>query len=622
MCGIAGLVSFARPLTPDDVAAVRRMTEAQASRGPDDAGLFSDEHVALGHRRLSILDLSQAGHQPMTNEEGAVWITYNGEIYNSPELRDELVALGQVFRSHSDTEVLIHGYRHWGIERLLSKLEGMFAFVLYDRRNGSVLLARDRLGIKPLYYASLEHGDLLCFASEVKAVLAGNLVKRECDGEALAGFLLLGSVPSPATINRNVQCLPPGHFLLSERGRLTSRRYWDLESSDFEAASVEVDGAAARLGVALRDAVAKHLLSDAPLGVFLSGGMDSAGLVALAARAREQRLVTLTVTFKDRLLDEADEARRVAQTYATEHHETRITGSDFIRELPALLGSLDQPTNDGINTYFVSKAARSLGLKTVLSGLGGDEIFWGYAHYRWLAGRMPWMRILSNTPIPLLKMAAAGAAEYGRIRGREKLMRLGYLGHRPSPAGLYFAVRGFFAMEQAGRLLGRRSSELTAIADAALAEVPAGADRAACDVFNFIERKRYLHDQLLRDCDVLSMAHSIETRVPYLDHRVVARVVSLPARMKVRNGTNKPLLLRAVPEPAVADAARRTKKGFSLPMQRWMQDHRDALREIVLQTKVLDPAEAARLFREFEVGRLHWSRAWALVVLGASGKWD
>ena len=381
MCGIAGLFR-ASGVSEEDKHAVSRMTAAQAHRGPDDGGLHAATHAVLGHRRLSILDLSASGHQPMSNEDGSIWVTYNGEIYNQRELRRELVRAGHDFRSTTDTEVLVHGYEQWGIDGLLTRLRGMFAFGLYDPRRG-LLLARDRLGIKPLYYFAA--GETVLFASEVKALLRSGLVPEERDRKALAGFLIAGAVPSPLTIIKGVRCLPPGHWVDCSRQAvpLTVQKYWDLDCSPNYGGADTSD-----IRICLDDAVRRHFASDVPVGVFLSGGVDSAGLVAVASRVLQPdagALVTLTVTFDEREYTESAPARQVADRFHTSHREIRVTAADFQNEFHAFLGSMDQPTNDGINTYFISKAARQAGLTVVLSGLGGDEIFWGYRHYRWLA---------------------------------------------------------------------------------------------------------------------------------------------------------------------------------------------------------------------------------------------
>jgi asparagine synthase (glutamine-hydrolysing) len=585
------------------------MTAAQAHRGPDASGLHAATHAVLGHRRLSILDLSPAGHQPMSNEDGTIWVTYNGEIYNQRELRRELVRAGHDFGSTTDTEVLVHGYEQWGIEGLLARLRGMFAFGLYDPRRG-LLLARDRLGIKPLYY--FDAGDTVLFASEVKALLRSGLVPEERDRKALAGFLIVGAVPSPLTIVKGVRCLPPGHWVDCSRHGvpLTIHKYWDL---DCDAANQDEDTYGIR--ACLEDAVRRHFLSDVPVGVFLSGGVDSAGLVAVASRVLHPdaaALVTLTVTFDERAYSESAPARRIADHFHTCHREIRVTAADFQKQFHAFLGAMDQPTNDGINTYFISQAARQAGLTVVLSGLGGDEVFWGYRHYRWLAHT----GMLAAIPAPLRRLVARGGYQWGRLLGRDRWMRTDYLRGDASNEQLYLAMRGFFAPSQAARLLGIGRAEMDATIEEQFGD-PLAERQPAQRGVNYIEVKRYLHDQLLRDTDVFSMAHSIEARVPYLDHVLVERLWRVAPSLKLHHAVNKPLLVRAVDDPLLLQAGSRPKNGFVFPMARWMRTCAPELREIA-DSGALDRGAVRQCWNDFSAGRLHWSRAWSLAVLGAS----
>jgi asparagine synthase (glutamine-hydrolysing) len=621
MCGIAGYYSFRSVISREHAAAVRQVTSQLAHRGPDDCGFFQDSTVILGHRRLSILDLSPDGHQPMCNEDSTVQIVFNGEIYNYLELRKGLVNAGHRFRSRCDTEVLIHGYEEWGIEKLLEKLRGMFAFAVYDSAKSQLTLARDRLGIKPLYYVKGPEDRWIAFASETKALVAGGLASAELDRRALAGFLLFGSVPAPRTIRKGISCLPAGHYMvLSHGGDTQLRRYWDLAEATAAERERQQHGPVPSIAETLQEAVASHLVSDAPLGVFLSGGMDSAAIAALASRTYGRALKTVTITFGEGAYNEAAEARAASQAFSTDHSETRVTSADFMNELPRFLAAMDQPTNDGVNTYFVSKAAREAGLKVVLSGLGGDEVFWGYRHYSWLEGQAPWLRMLLGLPKPLRQTVLAASALYGRTTGQERWRRLGYLLDQPTIGGLYFLARGFFPAAQVSELLGVSPSEVGRLVEEALAADPPLPPGARMDgaAFNYFEIKRYLHDQLLRDADVFSMAHSIETRIPFLDHELVTQVACLPAAAKRRNGTNKPALLGAVPHPILAAAGARNKMGFTFPIGRWLSDNFEPMREMARQSDALDPRETDRLFRAFRAGRLHWSRAWAMVVLGAT----
>lgn len=599
MCGISGVFRATGAVTAEDRAAVARMNEAQRHRGPDGEGCWHDERVVLGHRRLAILDLSEAGLQPMANEDGSVRVVFNGEIYNYPDLRGQLG--GHIFRSNSDTEAIVHGYEEWGIDGLLSRLRGMFAFAIYDSAKRRCILARDRMGIKPLYYA--EAGDGIAFGSEVRSLAAGGFAGSERDAEGLAGFLLLGSVPSPLTYLRGVRCLAPGHVLTVSAKGQEFRKYWDVRE----------EGPGEGVGEILRDAVRRHLLSDVPLGVFLSGGVDSAGVASLA-RSATQRLRTLTVVFDEAEFSEAAEAREIAKSFRTEHYEVRFTAADFGRSLPAIFAAMDQPTNDGLNTWVVSKAAREAGLKVVLSGLGGDEMFWGYPSYKMLTRHRGLLRRVPSLPGVVRKGLAQAARQWGSAAGSEKWMRLSHFASEGTAASLYVAFRGFFAPEQVSRLLGLSSREVSRTVEA----FAGGFDDELCAAsFNRTEIRRYLHDQLLRDSDVFSMANSIELRVPYLDHVLVSAALALPDEAKLAEGRNKPALTAALAEPAIDAAAARPKKGFVFPFARWMRERPAALRELVRGNRHVDRSEAGRLWEEFERGRLHWSRAWALAVTGA-----
>jgi asparagine synthase (glutamine-hydrolysing) len=613
MCGIAGIIrsggNEAGNLACSDREAVSRILKAQRHRGPDGEGLFQDARVVLGHRRLSIIDLSAAGRQPMSNEDGSLQITFNGEIYNHRELRADLIRAGHAFRSRTDTEVILHGYEQWGIAELLGRLRGMFAFALYDTRRG-LILARDRMGIKPLYYHA--GADFVVFASEVKALLCGGLVPDERDRNALAGFLIAGTVPAPLTFIKGVSCLPAGHWAEYCNGAIKIRKFWDLERT----ASDQCPYSDPReLPVILEDAVRGHLISDVPLGVFLSGGVDSAGLVALARRIRKEHgdsLTTLTVVFDEKEYSEANSASELARHFQTDHREIRVTSADFKRELPAFMAAMDQPTNDGVNSYFVSKAAREAGLTVVLSGLGGDEVFWGYKHYRWL--RFGW---LANMCPALVRSLAAGAGyQWGRLRGRDNWMRTGWLQSGGSSDRVYLTMRGFFAPAQIARLLDMTRSELDAAVQQHFGDLGAGEEPSAKSI-NYIEMKRYLHDQLLRDTDVFSMAHSVEARVPYLDHVLVEQLWKTDPAMKLDKAVNKPLLVRAVNDASVMQAAARPKRGFTFPMARWMKTAAPEMQAMAENGSLVRSA-VRECWSDFAQGRMHWSRAWALTVLGAN----
>jgi asparagine synthase (glutamine-hydrolysing) len=620
VCGIAGVVRFdGRDTTEEDRAAVVRMTRLEEHRGPDGEGIYADGPVVLGHRRLAIIDLRPEGRQPMSNETGTVWVTFNGEIYNYGELRAELLAQGHRFESTSDTEVLVHGYEQWGMEGLLHRLRGMFAFAIYDaerraRRDESPFFfaARDRLGIKPFYYTLKEHR-FLGFASEVKALYRSGLAADGVNQQALATFLSLGSISWPGTWLKGVECLPPGHFIaLSASGAKVSK-YWELSYDGV------ADAADAGLGRTLQEAVQRHLVADVPVGVFLSGGVDSGGIAALAARGRSAPVRTLTITFDEQEFNEAEHARTFANRFGTDHHEIRVTPQDFADELPHLLKAADQPTADGVNTYFVSRAARQLGLKVVLSGLGGDELFFGYPHYKPLVDGGGALGGYARSSGLMRRAIGYGASLYGRTWGREKWQRFDYCSNRSLHEGLYLLVRGFFPPTQVCSLLGVTSASLNATLDQSFETVRVSGENGHVDVnrFHYLEMRRYLHDQLLRDSDVFSMAHSIELRVPFLDDKVVEASCRIPPQNKISSGMNKPALVNALDDTSIREAACRPKRGFTFPFSRWMMAQSGELEERALQGRLLDPDGVRQCWQHFRAGRLHWSRAWATVVLSA-----
>jgi asparagine synthase (glutamine-hydrolysing) len=610
MCGIVGIARTNGLAQDADRDAVGRMLSAQCHRGPDGEGLYRDGPVVLGHRRLAIIDLSPLGAQPMSNERGSVWVTFNGEIYNYRELRRDLIAESHEFRSECDTEILVHGYEQWGIAGLLRRLRGMFAFALYDReraQSGFLFLARDRLGIKPLYYTSDAREGLLAFASEVKALRRSGLVSGEQDSEALSAFLCLGSVPFPKTWMKDVASLEPGSYLSFGPAGLERSNYWDFVYSDDDA---ELDRSA------LADAVDRHLIADVPTGVFLSGGVDSAGLVAISAS--RTRLKTLTVTFEEPEFNEGNAAREFAEAFGTDHHEVRVKDTDFVAELPQILRAMDQPTADGMNTYFVSKAARQQELKVVLSGLGGDEVFLGYPHYHRLLRRGPF-RIFARSPRSIRTPLSRSAALYGAFLGKENWRRFDYVRGGPLHEQLYLLTRGFLAPAQAGRLSGHSEERVRDILDSSFRPLRQFANDDGLDAnrFNYVEMRRYLHDQLLRDSDVFSMAHSIELRVPYLDHDIVERCCRIAPEWKIAQRLNKPQLVNAVGHPLVRRAAAGPKLGFTFPFARWMRTHAGELEERAVEHTPFEPREVRRCWKDFCNGRLHWSRAWSTVAVAA-----
>src|SRR5579864_3254444 len=408
MCGICGVYGAYADGPGALGPATTRMTSALAHRGPDDEGIWADAagRVTLGNRRLAIIDLSAAGHQPMIDPSGCVALTYNGMIYNFQDLRRDLAASGYSFRGHSDTEVILALYLREGAE-MCRRLRGMFALALWDGRSQTLVLARDRLGIKPLYYANVS--GRWVFASEIRALRASGLVPARVSPVALAAFLRLGSIPGPMTVFDGVHELPPATILTVDgAGRGTARRYWEIPAP--AATELDTEGAAAELRARLTDAVGRHLISDVPFGVFLSGGVDSGAIVATMRDAGHARIRTFSITFPESDLDEGPDAARLAVRYGTDHTASEVRGADVTADLDAVIAAMDQPTIDGLNTYDVSRITRESGTIVALSGLGGDELFCGYPSFRQAPRLLAWQRAAARLgPARPMLAAALGA---------------------------------------------------------------------------------------------------------------------------------------------------------------------------------------------------------------------
>ncbi len=639
MCGIAGVFKFRDPVTVEDVSAVLRMLDAQIHRGPDDWGLLlpstaareaqifallkrlDPDHVStypalpsapalvLGARRLSIIDRSPRGRMPMGTNDAREWIAFNGEIYNFRDLRAELRG-STAFRSNTDSEALLRGWHAWG-DAVVDRLRGMFAFALFEAMpHPRLLLGRDRFGIKPLYTS--DTGSRVVFASEVSGVLRSGLVPSETNPEALRRFLELGNVPPPLTTMKDVRPLPVGHVAHLDASGFRTTRYWDLGHA-VEAARQSPPPsraeAVASTRALLEESVRLHLVSDVPLGAFLSGGIDSAAIVALASRELRQPLTTMTLTFDETDMSEADYAQLVARRYGTDHREVRLKGDAVFDELPRVFATMDQPTVDGLNIWCVSRAAREAGLQVVLSGLGGDEVFWGYRHVRFAGALAEICRLLSSLPAGARHRLARLVAASGSLLPLG-LDRAAYLG-TPTMANVYLFVRGLFNPGQVKRLLGLSSDEPDAASLAPIQTTHGGMREA----LTRLDISHYLGHQLLRDGDMMSMAHSVEMRVPYLDHRLVEDVLSLPARFKLDPDRPKPLLLDALDGRIPRAVWNRPKMGFTFPMARWMRRREPELRAATLESKLLNPRAAERVWDGFCRGRDEWSRPWALYVL-------
>jgi len=608
MCGIAGVLTYKDPGS-DIRESMARAAGSLTHRGPDDSGVFcgKDERcrIALIHTRLSIIDLSPLAHQPMFNEDNSLVLVCNGEIYNCEELRKELLNKGHTFRSKSDNEVIIHLYEEKQ-EALLEDLRGMFAFCLWDKNKKKLFVARDHLGIKPLYY--FWDGSTFIFASEVKAIADTGLFEKQLDRESLALYLKFGSIPSPKTIYKNVFSLVPANCLTIKNQKMSKRRYWNLTEwfVDDRIGFASEEEAVSLLRTQLHDSVTKHLISDVPVGVFLSGGVDSSSIVSLAREVSNNHIKTISAVFPDTSYDESKFAGQIAATFNTEHIEVNIPKDDLKSHIDCFLTSLDQPTIDGLNTYLVAWAAKQAGLKVCLSGLGGDELFGGYPSF-WQVPRIyNYLRIADNIKMPQYILSLAT-----RISGHNKTARLSDMfSPQFSFDNTYLNYRGIFSNNEICQLLGCRSlpdcseylSESTHEVDSAL------------DKVSILEMSFYMANQLLRDNDVFGMHHSVEIRVPFVDRKLLEFSARVPNRYKYQKNPNKHFLIKAVGN-LPREIYQRPKKGFTLPLDIWMKGHLKGYTEdCISKASFLDKHILRNFWNRYNNGHLHWSKIWALTA--------
>jgi len=611
MCGIAGIYSRGKSINVSDQTACLRMLEAIKNRGPDARGLHQDKHMVLGHQRLTVIDPSDAANQPLSNEDGTLWLSCNGEIYNFRELRKSLISKGHRFKSQTDSEVILHLYEMYGTE-CLEHLQGMFAFALWDERRRHLFLARDRIGIKPLYYGEAD-GNLL-FASEVRAILASRLIPPEQHPEALIQFLQCGSVPSPLTTFRNIQSLPAGHYLMVDDRGISMRQYWDLGKILLNQDARPVD--LTRLRHEMIQTTQAHLMSDVPLGILLSGGMDSSSLVALARYQNNQELRTLTVGFEESRYDESRFAKLVSRNFSTRHHQYLLGATEVADHIDDFFEAMDQPSVDGLNTYIVAKAAKKVGLRVLLSGLGGDEVFGGYPHFKnvsWLFRSLPWLKQMPHGMRCWLTRCLVELAKQKKLYGADRLQ---YLEH-PSLENAYRVYRGLFPPNTIRRLFNDESLVFNRSSTDSDTRRLTHVDKAI-----YLEFDHYLHDQLLRDCDIMSMHHSIEVRVPFLDHRIVEMILSLSTSKRFHPRIQKTLLQKVMKGSLPQEIFNRPKQGFTFPFADWMRGPlKSRIEDVLLETETLQPAlslnrrAVSEVWGGFLRDTIHWSQPWALFIL-------
>jgi asparagine synthase (glutamine-hydrolysing) len=586
MCRIAGLVT--NRLRGDELKrVVNVMCHTLQHGGPDDAGLYcnADSRVAFGHRRLSIIDLSANGHQPMADAKLKAWITFNGEIYNYRELKTELQQLGATFNTGTDTEVIIQAYLHWGTSSF-SKLRGMFAFALYDTISEAVYLVRDTTGIKPLYYYA---GDgQLSFASEIRAFKAAGIATTE-DTRWPVWLLAFGHIPEPYTTLKNVLSVPKGHFLcLNKNGAYTITSYNQAVAGNY---ITDIQTAQAGISQHLKTAINRQLIADAPIGVFLSGGIDSS-LLALLANEERKQLKTISILFNEKEYDERKYQNAVLDKLSGENFTHLVKQQDFEEHFPQILTAMDMPTTDGINTWFISKYAQEDGLKTVLSGVGADELFGGYPSF----SRIKYMGYLKILP-PVLFSAS-------KIFSASRYKKLAYLAHNNSIAN-YLFLRGLYAPTDIAQLIDIDTTEVNNILFNTINTPDLGAPNKLQAAW--LETNLYMQNQLLHDTDIMSMSHGLEVRVPFLDEDLQRYVSQIDPAIRFDDHQPKKILIDTFKNLLPETVWNRPKMGFSFPLQQWMASNSAISNEGLYRGKT-----AKGLINKFNKGQIHWSRAFAL----------
>lgn len=632
MCGICGVIGIESREASEPI--VRRMMAAMRHRGPDEEGFLSAPPVALGIERLSIIDLP-GGSQPVWNEAQTLAVVFNGEIYNFRELRGELEQAGHRFRTRSDTEVIVHAYEAWGVE-CIKRFHGMFAFALAELPQGPkgpasrVFLGRDPLGIKPLYYAHT--GGSFVFASEVRAILASDRVPRELNKDSLSAYLLFGSVCEPLTLIEGVRSLPPGCCLAISAEipvpEVRPKTYWNSTGRTSTEEPPRNGSPSTQVRSLLERAVTSHLVADVPIGVFLSSGLDSTAIAALANQARSG-IHTFTVAFPDAEFSEAEIARSTARRLGTKHLELMLSGQEMLARLDEAIAAFDQPSMDGVNTYFVSWAARQAGLKVALSGLGSDELFGGYDSFRSTSTAARASELANYLPSQLRVLAADALAQMASLGSSPDRLRKASAAIRDSDAlpHPYLFTRLLFTPQTVRSQFGRNSMSWEA------SEWCKWFDDSACEAramdsftaISWLELRAYLLNTLLRDTDAVSMRCSLEVRVPFLDKPLVEYVLSLPEWAK-RGAHRKHLLVAALRDILPQEIAVQRKRTFTFPWENWL---RGALGKQVSTglaewSPALEPHLASEfslsVWRDFLAGRTTWSRPWSLYVLNEWAK--
>jgi asparagine synthase (glutamine-hydrolysing) len=622
MCGINGIAYSGRSRRRVDATALKTMRDVITHRGPDDEGIYVDENVGLGHRRLSIVDVA-SGHQPMTNEDRSLYITYNGEVYNHADYRDELESRGHVYRTHCDTETILHLYEEYG-DACVEHLRGMFAFAIWDRNKRELFIGRDRLGIKPLYYVYTGDGSLY-FASEIKALLEARAVNAELNFAAFSDYLANHATSGEDTLFLGVKRLMPGHTLTWRDGEIKIKKYWDVSFAKAAPNGHSDKDYIAEWNELFRKSVELRLMADVPLGMFLSGGIDSSAIAAVMSTLVDEPIKTFSVAFKEREANELEYARLVAYAYKTDHHEVVISPEEFFAALPDLIWHEDEPLAhpSSVALFFVSRLAAQH-VKVVLTGEGSDELMAGYARYR---------KTLLNLSVGehYHRMIPAGVRDLirGQIEGmsasklRAKLSRT-FLSVSPDIESIYFDNFAVFPRLDQQQLLTRETIDRMGDIDpyAGVRRVLSETDaQSLLDRLLYADIKTYLHELLMKQ-DQMSMAASLESRVPFLDHKLVEFTSSLPERLKLNRWTTKYVLRQSMKGVLPEQILTRPKMGFPVPIGAWFRGpYAQVLDEYVLSSRALERgifnAETVRtLVNEHQRGAAnHTERLWSLVNL-------
>jgi len=578
VCGICGKLKFDGTATVSP-GLLKAMADSIHHRGPDDEGYYLSGPVGFGFRRLAIIDLN-TGHQPLCNEDGSVWIVFNGEIYNYRELRKCLTDKGHVFKTQTDTEVIVHLYEEFG-STCVKQLRGMFAFAIWDERKKVLLLARDRVGIKPLYYRLTE--DSIVFGSEIKAILADPEVRAEVSPEMIDRFLTFLYLPGEETLFRNVQKLAPGSYMLVERGKAQTHQYWDLH---FAPVARTIKNAEDELLALLEESVGLHMISDVPVGFLLSGGVDSTAMLGFAVGKTEHQLSTYTIGFADSgVTDERPYARLAASRYGSQHHEMTIGAKDFANFLPQYVKHMEEPVCEppAVALYYVSRLAKEF-VKVLISGEGGDEAFAGYPNYR----SMLWLERAKRLCTPLNGPLSRIAGSLGRLPGARRLSRYAALFNVPFDSYYYSRASSPFSFFNAhrGELY---SEEFAHSCDKSLSIAPVmrhlrkASGNELLNRMLYVDTKTWLPDDLLVKADKITMANSVELRVPLLDHKLLEFAASLPTSYKVHGFTTKYVAKRALHQRVPQEILDRKKVGFPVPYDSWLRGPlKSWLRQILL----------------------------------------